>query len=56
MGTLQGVVELAGKPMPTLDGLIAVTGLIHHCTVVTRNITDMEQRSAVLFNPWDYHP
>ena len=51
-GILQGVSEKAGKPMPAIDGLIAVSGLVNQCTVVTRNITDMEQSGAELFNPW----
>lgn len=51
-GEIQGIVELAGKPMLSIDGLIAVSGIVNNCTVVTRNISDMEQSSAVLLNPW----
>ena len=51
-GEIQGIAELAGKPMPSIDGLIAASGIVYNCTVVTRNISDMEQRSAVLLNPW----
>jgi predicted nucleic acid-binding protein len=51
-GNLQGIAELRGKPMPTVDGLIAVSGLVRHCIVVTRNVSDMQQSSAELFNPW----
>ncbi len=51
-GTVQGKAELAGKPMPAIDGLIAVSGLVHNCVVVTRNISDMSQSSVALFNPW----
>jgi predicted nucleic acid-binding protein len=51
-GELQGIAEHAGKPMPTIDGLIAVSGLVHNCVVVTRNILDMEQSTAELLNPW----
>ncbi len=51
-GEIQGQAELSGKPMPSIDGLIAVSGLVNNCTVVTRNISDMEQSSAVLLNPW----
>lgn len=51
-GTLQGKAEKIGKPMPALDGLIAVTGYTHKCIVVTRNTSDMEQSKAELFNPW----
>ena len=52
-GSIQGLAEKAGKPMPAIDGLIAVSGLFYNCTVVTRNISDMEQSSAELFNPWE---
>lgn len=51
-GEIQGIAELSGKPMPSIDGLIAVSGLVNNCTVVTRNISDMEQSSVVLLNPW----
>jgi predicted nucleic acid-binding protein len=51
-GTIQAGAELCGKPMPAIDGLIAVSGLVHHCTVVTRNTSDMEQSSVDLLNPW----
>ncbi|MBO9493585.1 type II toxin-antitoxin system VapC family toxin [Thalassotalea sp. G20_0] len=52
-GAIQAEAELAGTPIPAIDGLIAVTGLVHNCTVVTRNIDDMRQSQAELFNPWD---
>ena len=52
-GTVQGQAELAGKPMPTIDGLIAVSGLVHDCIVVTRNLSDMQQSGVALFNPWE---
>ncbi len=51
-GKIQGKAELMGKPMPTMGGLISVSGLVSQCIVVTRNISDMEQSSAELFNPW----
>jgi predicted nucleic acid-binding protein len=51
-GTIQGNAELVGKSMPVIDGLIAVSGLVHNCIVVTRNIADMEQSSVELLNPW----
>ena len=52
-GKIQGIAEKSGHPMPTIDGLIAVSALVHHCTVVTRNISDMEYSSVELFNPWE---
>ncbi|MCF7970368.1 MAG: type II toxin-antitoxin system VapC family toxin [Methylococcaceae bacterium] len=51
-GETQGKVELLGKAMPSIDGLIAVSGLVHNCVVVTRNVTDMQQSAVALFNPW----
>ena len=52
-GSLQGNAEKIGKPMPAIDGLIAVSGYCHNCTVVTRNTSDMEQSTADLLNPWN---
>ena len=52
-GELQGASESSGNPMPAIDGLIAATGLAHDLTVVTRNITDMQQSGASLLNPWE---
>lgn len=53
-GSIQGLAELAGRTMPTLDGLIAVSGLTYNCVIATRNTSDMEQSTAELFNPWEY--
>ncbi len=44
-GEIQGITEKAGKTMPSIDGLIAVSALVHRCTVVTRNTSDMENRA-----------
>ena len=55
-GIIQGLSEKAGKPMPTIDGLIAVTGLVNNCIIVTRNTSDMVQSTAELFNPWNKSP
>jgi len=52
-GKIQGKTEKEGKPLPSIDGLIAVTGLVNNCIVVTRNISDMQQSTAELYNPWE---
>jgi predicted nucleic acid-binding protein len=52
-GEIQGKAEKSGKKMPTIDGLIAVSALVHHCTVVTRNTSDMEASLVELLNPWE---
>jgi len=51
-GEIQGASELLGKPLPTIDGLITASAIVYNCIVVTRNISDMEQSSAELLNPW----
>jgi len=52
-GEIQGKSEMEGKPLPSIDGLIAITGLVNNCIVVTRNISDMQQSSVELLNPWE---
>ncbi len=52
-GKMQAQSELAGKPMPIIDGQIAATGSHHNLTVVTRNVSDMEISGAALYNPWE---
>lgn len=43
--------ELAGKPLPVMDGLVMATAQCHGLTVVTRNIQDFGLFPQVL-NPW----
>ncbi len=43
--------ELAGQPLPVMDGLIMATAQCHGLTVVTRNIQDFSLYPQV-FNPW----
>lgn len=38
--------------MPTVDGLIAATALVHSLVVVTRNTADFERRKIAVFNPF----
>jgi predicted nucleic acid-binding protein len=42
-----------GRWTPTIDGLIAATGVVFKMIVVTRNIADMQARGVALFNPWN---
>ena len=44
--------ELAGQPMPVMDGLLMATAQCHGLTVVTRNVQDFVLYPQV-FNPWD---
>ena len=43
--------ELAGQPMPVMDGLLMATAQCHGLTVVTRNVQDFALYPQVL-NPW----
>jgi hypothetical protein len=43
--------ELAGKPLPVMDGLLMSTAQCHGLTVVTRNVQDFTLYPQV-FNPW----
>jgi len=52
-GQIQAMSEQAGKALPAIDGLIAVSAITNNCIVVTRNTADMEQSSVALLNPWD---
>ena len=43
--------ELAGQPLPVMDGLIMATAQCHGLTIVTRNVQDFSLYPQV-FNPW----
>lgn len=39
-------------PVPTVDGLLAATALVHGLTVVTRNVKDIARTGAQVWNPF----
>jgi toxin FitB len=41
-----------GKPIATIDSLIAATALAHDLTVVTRNVRDFANTGVATLNPW----
>lgn len=51
-GKVQAQSELTGQTLPTIDGLIACTGITHDLTIATRNIKDMKPSGVTLINPW----
>jgi predicted nucleic acid-binding protein len=51
-GTLTGRLEAAGKPIPTMDSLIAALALHGNFTLVTHNIADFQHTGVPIFNPW----
>ncbi len=42
-----------GRPLPTVDSLIAATALVYDLTIVTHNTMDFEGIGATTINPWD---
>lgn len=51
-GIIQAGAESTGRPVPTIDGLLAATAITHNATLVTRNVTDVLSTGALLLNPW----
>jgi predicted nucleic acid-binding protein len=43
----------AGRPLPTVDSLIAATALAYDLTIVTRNTRDFGGIGATIINPWE---
>lgn len=42
-----------GRPLPTVDSLLAATALVHDLTVVTRNTGDFALPGVKVLNPWE---
>ena len=49
------VTASAGRPVPSVDGLLAATALQHDLVLVTRNVRDFAGLGVRLLNPWDDH-
>ena len=43
----------AGRPVPTIDSLLAATALCHDLRLATRNVTDFRFTGLEVINPWD---
>lgn len=57
----QAVAETWGKlctkqPLPSIDGLLAATAMVHHLTVATRNTADFERTGVPCLNPFEPTP
>lgn len=52
-GMLQGELEQAGKPIPSIDALIAATGLIYNLIIITRNGKDIKRSKVETEDPWE---
>ena len=51
-GALQGKAEAKGIQIPTIDGLIGATAVVHNLTIITRNVSDFEKTGAKIINLW----
>lgn len=51
-GRLKARSDDRGEPVPVIDGLIASTAIVHHLTVVTRNIKDFARCGVAVHDPW----
>jgi predicted nucleic acid-binding protein len=49
---IQGIAEKDGKPMSSLDSLIAAIAYTHNLILVTRNEQDFEASKLPIHNPW----
>lgn len=46
------IVAAAGRPVATVDSLLAATALTHDLTLVTRNVKDFVDLPVATINPW----
>lgn len=51
-GEILAITENQGIKLPIIDSIIAATGIVYDMIIVTRNVDDMKQSGAQLFNPW----
>jgi predicted nucleic acid-binding protein len=52
-GVIAARAKSLGKPLSTIDGLLAATALHHNLTVVSRNVGDFADVQVQLLNPWE---
>jgi hypothetical protein len=56
-GVISGQVRRrAGHAPPVIDTLMAATAIEHGLWLVTRNVRDVEQSGAAVFDPWNQAP
>ena len=51
-GETQGMSEIQGSPISTIDGFIAAVAKTHNLVLVTRNESDFANCNVHIFNPW----
>jgi predicted nucleic acid-binding protein len=52
-GLLAANAKVKGKPLSTIDGLLAATAIHHNLTIVSRNVSDLANTQVPVVNPWE---
>ena len=52
-GLLAANAKASGKPLSTIDGLLAATAIHHNLTVVSRHVSDFTRVPVEVLNPWE---
>jgi toxin FitB len=52
-GLLAANAKASGKPLSTIDGLLAATAIHYNLTVVSRNASDFARVPVQVLNPWE---
>jgi toxin FitB len=52
-GLLTANARIRGKPLSTIDGLLAATAIHHNLTIVSRNVGDFTDTQVPVVNPWE---
>jgi toxin FitB len=52
-GLLTADAKRRGRPLATVDALLAATALHHNLTLVSRNVADFAGTLVPVLNPWD---
>lgn len=52
-GTFDAAAKKRGRVIPMADGLIAATAVRHGLHVMTRNVADFKETTALVVNPWE---
>lgn len=56
-GRIGGLVKLrTGRSPPVIDALLAATAIEHDLHLATRNVRDVAETGASVFNPWEDDP
>jgi predicted nucleic acid-binding protein len=52
-GLLAAEAKRKGRPLASVDGLLAATALHHNLTIVSRNVSDFAGTQVPILNPWE---